>query len=58
MPHSPYLNLDRDLETLKQIVRDHEASKPAPRVPARSAGSDAVGNKWEPSYPTPVALAS
>lgn len=59
MPHSPYLNLNRDLDTLERIVRDHEASKPAARASAApSAKAEASDIVWEPVYPKPVALAS
>lgn len=61
MPNSPYLDLDRDLETLRDLVDEHEAEKrhkQTVRHTIERCFEKKTRNAWEPVYPKPVALAS
>lgn len=61
MPNSPYLDIDRDLDALRQLIDEYEAEKKRKQdcrdIIERTLAPRA-GNAWEPVYPKPVALAS
>lgn len=56
MPYSPYLDLNRDLKTLRRIVAEHEARTHGLDFEGDATDLAATGDAWKQIYSAPTAF--